>query len=71
MIPDDVRAALTNCPRVVLPDRSGYLAFLRELPGIACPGCGRAMGFCLVRQRIDAGGSTWSYSCLSCAPAAA
>lgn len=61
-------AALIAAPRVMLPDRSGYLVMLPfEGSAVECPCCadGRALGLAILRQAMPAG--TWSYSCLACA----
>jgi hypothetical protein len=68
-IPNGLGAALSAL--FVLPDRSGYFAILHPDVGLACPGCRRAMAFCIVTQHIDraaaaGAASTWSYRCLAC-----
>lgn len=65
--------AIVEAPKWPLPDRSGFFVLLDVssggVPGVACPDCGTAMAFCVLRQRItpDPFRSTWSYTCLGCA----
>lgn len=64
--------AIIEAPKFPLPDRSGFFVLLDVVsgaPGVACPACGAAMAFCVLRQRLEADPlrSTWSYTCLGCA----
>lgn len=73
MIPEALRLAAgrADC-LVILPDRSGYLVMLGDgSEGIACSVCGCAMGFAIVRQRLEGDRLVSEYGHITCLPEAA
>jgi len=73
VIPEALRlAAARDNRRMILPDRSGYLVMLGDgSEGIACPVCRCAMGFVIVRQRVEGDRLVSEYGHITCLPEAA